>query len=281
MSLNSTLILDCDYQCHTKCLMSVTVPCTKSRNKSSIRDGDSSSIASDTATLFGNDLSRQAEIEGRPVPYIVTRCIEEVEIHGMDYEGIYRKSGGASSLRAIIDAFEAGGEVNFDHLVGSGDICAVTSALKQYLRNLPDPLLPFSAYDRFLQATTGTDNILRIAKFKGVLDTLPKVNYDCLQLLMSHLARFYPSQLNTNIRVVARSDVNLMHANNLAVVFSPTIMRDMTGARQISDMQATNMCIKFLIDNANILFGKRNPSLSLDRSGDAMPNFPRIIDHRI
>jgi hypothetical protein len=87
--------------------------------------------------------------------------------------------------------------------------------------------------------------------------------------------------MNTNIRVVARCDVNLMHANNLAVVFSPTIMRDMTGARQISDMQVTNMCIKFLIDNANILFGKRNPSLSLDRSSDAMPNLSRSIDHRI
>ena len=168
--------------------MSVTVSCTKSRSRS-IRDGDSSSIASDPATLFGNDLTKQAELEGRRVPYIVTRCIEEVEAQGMEYEGIYRKNGGASSLRAIIDAFEAGGEVKFDNLVGSGDICAVTSALKQYLRNLPDPLVPFASYDRFLQAAAGTDNNLRIAKFKGILGSLPKVNYDVLQLLMLHLAR--------------------------------------------------------------------------------------------
>jgi Rho-type GTPase-activating protein 1/2 len=122
--------------------MSVTVPCTKSRNRS-LRDADCASLASETSNIFGNDLSRQAELEGRPVPYIMTRCIEEVELHGMEYEGIYRKSGGASSLRAIIDAFEAGGDVNFEQLGGSGDICAVTSALKQYLRNLPDPLVPF------------------------------------------------------------------------------------------------------------------------------------------
>lgn len=181
------LILACEYQCHTKCLMSVPVACTNSRNKA-IRDTDSSSVASETAALFGNDLSRQAELEGRPVPYIIIRCIEEVEANGMDYEGIYRKSGGASSLRAIIDAFEAGGEVNFDHLGGSGDICAVTSALKQYLRTLPDPLLPFSAYDRFLQATVGNDHMLKVHKFRGVLESLPKVNYDVLSLLMLHLA---------------------------------------------------------------------------------------------
>ena len=181
-------MIDCDYQCHAKCLMSVNVPCTNSRK--GVRDPDSSSIVSETATLFGNDLVRQAELEGRHVPYIVTRCIEEVEANGMDYEGIYRKSGGASSLRAIIDAFEAGGEVNFDHLTGSGDICAVTSALKQYLRSLPDPLLPFSIYDRCLQAAVGSDNNLKIAKFRKVLDAMPKANYDCLELLMLHLARY-------------------------------------------------------------------------------------------
>lgn len=187
--LLSWLTLDCEYQCHTRCLMSVTAACTSQRNKA-IRDTDASSVASETATLFGNDLSRQAEIEGRPIPYIITRCIEEVEANGMDYEGIYRKSGGASSLRAIIDAFEAGGEVNFDHLGGSGDICAVTSALKQYLRNLPDPLLPFSAYDRFLQAIVGTDHALKAHKFRGVLESIPRVNYDTLRTLMLHLARY-------------------------------------------------------------------------------------------
>jgi Rho-type GTPase-activating protein 1/2 len=170
--------------------MSVTVPCQKANKTRSLKDFETNSIASETSTLFGNDLTRQAEIEGRPIPYIITRCIEEVELQGMDYEGIYRKSGGASSLRAIIDAFETGGEVNFDSLVGSGDICAVTSALKQYLRTLPDPLLPFASYERFLQATTGNDTNLRIAKFRGVLETLPKVNHDSLALLSQHLSRY-------------------------------------------------------------------------------------------
>jgi Rho-type GTPase-activating protein 1/2 len=140
-------------------------------------------------TLFGNDLVKQAEHEGRSIPYIVSRCVEEVEARGMDYEGIYRKSGGATSLRAIIDAFEAGNPVNFDKLNGSGDICAVTSALKQYLRTLPDPLLPFAAYDQFLEAALGEDQRFKLAKFRAVLESIPKVNYDCLEVLMLHLSR--------------------------------------------------------------------------------------------
>jgi len=74
--------------------------------------------------------------------------------------------------------------------------------------------------------------------------------------------------------------VNLMHANNLAVVFSPTIMRDITGARQIADMQATNACVKFLIENATILFPISKKSLSSDRS-EGVSGVPRIIDNRI
>jgi len=79
--------------------------------------------------------------------------------------------------------------------------------------------------------------------------------------------------------VVAKSDINLMHANNLAVIFSPTIMRDMTGARQISDMQATNICVKFLVENAAALFAIHKISVTIERSGDTIT--PRIIERRI
>jgi Rho-type GTPase-activating protein 1/2 len=75
-------------------------------------------------------------------------------------------------------------------------------------------------------------------------------------------------------RVVDKSDVNLMPASNLAVVFSPTIMRDATGARQISDMSATNICVKFLIENAYTLFPAKS-------SADRVDGVPRQIDNRI
>jgi len=259
--------------------MSVNTPCSSGRKTT--KDVEASSVASETSTLFGNDLTRQAEIEGRPVPYIVTRCIEEVEANGMDYEGIYRKSGGASSLRAIIDAFESGGEVNFDHLGGSNDICAVTSALKQYFRNLPDPLLPFQSYERFLQATVGSDPNLKIAKFRAILDNMPKVNHECLHLLINHLARYFLTLNSVNHRVAEKSDINLMHASNLAVVFSPTIMRDATGTRQITDMTATNSCVKFLIENAHALFPQSKKSVSSSDRSDGVTGVPRIIDNRI
>jgi hypothetical protein len=81
-----------------------------------------------------------------------------------------------------------------------------------------------------------------------------------------------------NVRIVAKSDVNLMNAQNLSVVFSPTIMRDKDGSRQILDMQATTLCVKFLIEHANTLFSTHRPSVSLDRTVEASAIPARIRD---
>jgi len=72
-------------------------------------------------------------------------------MRGMDYEGIYRKSGGTNQMRQIQDEFERGDDVQFSPDL---DICSVTSVLKQYLRNLPNPLITFEVYDRFIETSS-------------------------------------------------------------------------------------------------------------------------------
>lgn len=101
-------------------------------------------------TLFGSDLTERADFERRQIPCVVTRCIEEVELRGMDVEGIYRKTGGNSQVKMIQDGFDKGGD--FDISDPSIDITAVTSVLKQYFRKLPIPLLSFDVYDRILDS---------------------------------------------------------------------------------------------------------------------------------
>ena len=103
------------------------------------------------SVLFGSDLIERADFERRQIPSIVTRCIEEVELRGMDQEGIYRKSGGSSQINTIKDGFDK--DENFDISDPDLDIAAVTSVLKQYFRKLPNPLLTFDIYDQVLEST--------------------------------------------------------------------------------------------------------------------------------
>lgn len=72
----------------------------------------------------------------------------------MEYEGIYRKTGGAGQSKAITHAFERGDYESFDlrDVDAFNDISSVTSVLKTYFRKLPNPLLTFELHESFVQA---------------------------------------------------------------------------------------------------------------------------------
>ena len=74
---------------------------------------------------------------------------------GLDYEGIYRKTGGSSQSKAITQLFERGQYESFDLLDTDvfNDISSVTSVLKNYFRALPNPLLTFDLHEQFVHAT--------------------------------------------------------------------------------------------------------------------------------
>lgn len=45
-----------------------------------------------------------------------------------------------------------------------------------------------------------------------------------------------------------------MSPKNLAVVFAPTIMRDLSIEREMTDMHAKNIAVQFVIENINRIF---------------------------
>lgn len=116
-----------------------------------------------STTLFGSELVDRADFERRQIPSVVTRCIEEVELRGMDSEGIYRKSGGNSQVKMIQEGFEK--MEDFDISDPSIDIASVTSVLKQYFRKLPTPLLTFDVYNRILESAGECSTTLILALF--------------------------------------------------------------------------------------------------------------------
>lgn len=114
-------------------------------------NNSSTNLAADASTvLFGSDLSARCEFEKQMIPGVVSRCIQEVELRGMDVEGVYRKSGGSSQVNQVRSGFES--KADYDISDPDLDIHSVTSALKNYFRRLPVPLITFDVYDQFLEA---------------------------------------------------------------------------------------------------------------------------------
>ncbi|EEQ28358.1 Rho-type gtpase-activating protein [Microsporum canis] len=201
-----------------------------------------SSPGLDTPTsLFGGELEQRLEIEKAVIPSIVMRCIEEVELRGMDVEGIYRKSGGSSQVQTIREGFERSRD--YDISDPDLDINAITSTLKQYFRMLPTPLVTYPVYDILLEATNVTPISARIEMIQQALQELPRVHRDVLEFLVFHLKR-----------VVDREKENLMTSLNIAVVFAPTILRPESLSREMTDVQKKNETIQFMVENCQDIF---------------------------
>ncbi|KAF4126581.1 hypothetical protein GMORB2_0317 [Geosmithia morbida] len=200
-----------------------------------------------STTLFGSDLTERADFERRQIPSVVTRCIEEVELRGMNQEGIYRKTGGNSQVNAIKEGFNK--DEDFDISDPDMDITAVTSVLKQYFRKLPTPLLTYDVYDRVLESNGDivgvADETERCNHLRRTFATLPERHRDCLEFLMFHLDR-----------VAQRQSENLMTPKNLAVVFAPTLMFDRSIEREMTDMHAKNLAVQFVIENSRVIFSE-------------------------
>ncbi|KAH7328369.1 hypothetical protein B0I35DRAFT_403749 [Stachybotrys elegans] len=193
------------------------------------------------SVLFGSELTERTEYERRQIPSVVTRCIEEVELRGMDQEGIYRKTGGNSQVMMIKEGFDK--NENYDISDPDLDITAVTSVLKQYFRKLPTPLLTYEVYERVLESNAIAEEGERCEFLHKTFSMMPQRHRDCLEFLMFHLSR-----------VAQRESENLMSPKNLAVVFAPTIMRDLNIEREMTDMHSKNLAIQFVIENTHVIF---------------------------
>ena len=162
--------------------------------------------------MFGRDLVEQVRAdskdEDRQIPVIVEKCIDAVEVLGMylritlnqcqpylssalDYEGIYRKTGGSGQSKAITQLFERGDYSSFNlrDTDRFNDICSVTSVLKTYFRSLPVPLLTFDLHDQFVSAVAIKDFALKHKSLLELVNQLPDEHYYTLRHLMLHLHR--------------------------------------------------------------------------------------------
>ncbi|KUJ07371.1 RhoGAP-domain-containing protein [Mollisia scopiformis] len=174
--------------------------------------------------VFGLSLEQLFERDGSAVPMVVYQCIQAVDLFGLELEGIYRLSGTASHVTKIKAMFDNGKHnyaskvdfrdpANFFH-----DVNSVAGLLKQFFRDLPDPLMTAEQYGAFIEAAKNDDDIVRRDSLHAIINSLPDPNYATLRALTLHLNR-----------VQENSAANRMNASNLAIVFGPTLMGANTG----------------------------------------------------
>ncbi|XP_044160074.1 rac GTPase-activating protein 1-like [Bufo gargarizans] len=144
------------------------------------------------------------------VPSLVIQCVNEIEKRGLNERGLYRISGGERLVKEMKHKLLYGKAKG--HQLAKEDIHAVCGVLKDFLRNLTEPLLTFSLHAQFLDAADILNESDSKCEICQAVQELPPANRDTLAFLILHLYR------------VMRSPECQMDRMNLSRVFGPTIV---------------------------------------------------------
>ncbi|XP_036203741.1 unconventional myosin-IXa isoform X12 [Myotis myotis] len=213
----------CKYACHKKCCLKTIAKCSKKY------DPELSS------RQFGVELSRLTS-EDRTVPLVVEKLINYIEMHGLYTEGIYRKSGSTNKIKELRQGLDTDAEsVNLDDY----NIHVIASVFKQWLRDLPNPLMTFELYEEFLRAMGLQERKETIRGVYSVIDQLSRTHLNTLERLIFHL-----------VRIALQENTNRMSANALAIVFAPCILRcpdTIDPLQSVQDISKTTTCVELIV----------------------------------
>ncbi|XP_053294893.1 rac GTPase-activating protein 1 [Pleuronectes platessa] len=144
------------------------------------------------------------------IPALVIYCIKEIEHRGLHEVGLYRLSGNERLVKELKEKMIRG--KTLPRLNKVEDINVITGVLKDFLRNLPEPLLTCHLNKTFMEAAEIQDDGNSLAMLYHTISELPQPNRDTLACMMIHLQK------------VSQYVDNKMDVRNLARVFGPTLV---------------------------------------------------------
>ncbi|XP_057166095.1 rho GTPase-activating protein 10 isoform X2 [Ursus arctos] len=203
----------------------------------------------------GAALTMQAFSEEERKQWLEALGGKEALLHSFNRAIIPRPEGSAqldkmgfTILRKCISAVETRdvktcNEVDLENSI-DWEVKTITSALKQYLRSLPEPLMTYELHGDFIVPAKSGSPESRVNAIHFLVHKLPEKNKEMLDILVKHL---------TNVS--NHSKQNLMTVANLGVVFGPTLMRPQEETvAAIMDLKFQNIVVEILIENHEKIF---------------------------
>lgn len=217
----------CKMTCHKKCVHKIQSHCSYTYG----RKGEPGAEPGHFGVCVDSLTSDKAS-----VPIVLEKLLEHVEMHGLYTEGLYRKSGAANRTRELRQALQTDPTaVKLENF----PIHAITGVLKQWLRELPEPLMTFAQYGDFLRAVELPEKQEQLAAIYAVLEHLPEANHNSLERLIFHL-----------VKVALLEDVNRMSPGALAIIFAPCLLRCPDNSDPLTSMKDVlkiTTCVEMLI----------------------------------
>ncbi|XP_052001854.1 rho GTPase-activating protein 36 isoform X2 [Xyrauchen texanus] len=170
----------------------------------------------------------------RQVPRVVERCCNHIQTYGLQTLGVFRVGSSKKRVRQLREDFDSGIDVVLDEEHSVHDVAAL---LKEFLRDMPDPLLPRELYRAFLHTNLlrGADQLMYLQQ---LLYLLPPCNCDTLLRLLTLLHTVQEKAHNSTGPNQEEISGNKMTAANLAVIFGPNLLQKERGSERELSPQA-------------------------------------------
>ncbi|KAI7831216.1 hypothetical protein BC939DRAFT_437941 [Gamsiella multidivaricata] len=157
--------------------------------------------------LMGRQMASGGEWAAWRVPRLMVFLKESViSLGGHKTEGIFRISGDLGSVAELRARIELG---NYD-LEGITDPHVPCSLLRLWIRDLPEPIIPYGMYQQCIQGAEDKDAVAR------VISALPLWHKEMMIYLVSFLKTFNDPTVK---------EATKMSLANLAMVFAPTLLQ--------------------------------------------------------
>ncbi|EFA74955.1 RhoGAP domain-containing protein [Heterostelium album PN500] len=138
------------------------------------------------------------------VPRVLVVLAEVIcKLKGHVQEGIFRVPGIVSSIKEYRLQID---RANFD-LSAIDDVRTPAALFKQWLRDIPEPIIPLSLYQNCIENPAGSMELVK---------RIPAINFKVLSYLINFV------QIFCRYEFVAHSK---MGSSNMAMIFAPTILR--------------------------------------------------------
>ncbi|XP_068437226.1 rho GTPase-activating protein 11A isoform X2 [Clinocottus analis] len=191
----------------------------KTKNWNKYKAASCKSTASYSTKVFGVSLESLPyyNMECGSVPsFLVDACM--MLLAHVDTEGLFRKSGSVLRLKALRAKLDAGEEC-----LSTALPCDVAGLVKQFFRELPEPVLPTELQEAFLKAQQLPAEEDRTSATMLLTCVLPDRNLSILR----HFFDF--------LQIVSkRSAENKMDSSNLSVILAPNILHAGDGTEKMN-----------------------------------------------
>ncbi|XP_077368547.1 rho GTPase-activating protein 6-like [Festucalex cinctus] len=171
----------------------------------------------------------------RQVPRVVDSCCQHIEKYGLQTVGIFRVGSSKKRVRQLREEFDRGVDVHLDEEHSVHDVAAL---LKEFLRDMPDPLLTKELYTPFIN-TTLLDPDEQQSVMQLLVYLLPASNSDTLHRLLEFLATVADHAHDRQDKDRQEMTGNKMTSLNLATIFGPNLLHKLKSSDKEFSVQSS------------------------------------------